>query len=134
MRKFIAAAIGAAVAVGAFTGTAEAAPKPAFNQVWVLAKWKSSGSKITGLDVKVSRTDHKSPKGLRVCVQERTRTHRAPVTLGCGTVDKNGTRFFKHTQRTYGGEQWRTYHPAGQGLAASYGRWVNGTFDAGWPR
>lgn len=76
----------------------------------------------------VVRSDHQSPKGLRICVQQRT--GRRVVDLACGPLNSHGAYLAKlyqansattrHSQRF----QLRAYHPAGGGFGAWAGAWV----------
>jgi hypothetical protein len=121
MRKTITTTMAVAVAVTGLAGTADASSNATLRQVSIDAVGRH-GNIIDGVRTKVSRTDHKSPKGVTVCLQERAAAK--VTTIGCGTANASGVTTFKHHQVVAGGTVFRVTHPAGGGLGRFVGCWT----------
>lgn len=127
MRRTITVAAVAAIAVAGLAGTATAGTKPTVRQVHVWAQWLPDGTHISGVKVKIARSDNQSPAGIRICLQERASTKAAPRSRGCATVNAAGDHYFRYRENLHGGEQWRLYHAATATLGKYYGPWTYGT-------
>jgi hypothetical protein len=125
--RILAAVAAATVAVSlAVAVSAEAKSKPTIKQGGVYVLY-GRGDSVAGVDVHISRTDHKRPTGVYICLQESNWHTPARIrTVGCGAVNSHGERQFAEKEPLTNGERWRVHHPETRALRAYTGPWSYG--------
>lgn len=121
MRRLITTIALAAVAVAGSAGSADAGGRPTIRQVWIKAAY--SGVMVTEVRVKVARTDHRSPRGVRVCLRTRDINAMTKAELGCRPASRAGVVVFDRADPVTQGLQYQIHHPASRGLRRYTGVW-----------
>lgn len=127
MRKIITATVVAAVAVAGLASPAGAAKKPSVQQLSLKVNGMNTktGFVVSDIQAKIARSDHKNPKGVKVCLQKRgVKAPGKPAELGCAKADKTGLVTFNDHEVLKVSKEFRTYHPETKDLRKSFGAWV----------